>query len=231
VSDRITGFEALLRWNHPERGVLTPADFISIAEDSGLILPIGNWVLREACCQCVEWQKQYNTDPPLSINVNLSSRQFMAPDLADEISRILTDTGLEPQYLGLEIIEDIFISIGKGAIPILTRLKSLGIRLQIDDFGKGYSTFTYLPQFPISTIKIGRSFINRILSNGSLDVVQAMVHFAQDLGMTAVAEGIETKEQLAQLKDMNCPMGQGFYLGRPLDTAKINELMNKRDAA
>jgi diguanylate cyclase (GGDEF)-like protein/PAS domain S-box-containing protein len=228
TTDRISGFEALLRWNHPQRGVLTPAEFISIAEDSGMIVPIGYWVIREACRQCVEWQKEYQSTPPLSINVNLSSRQFMAPDLAEDITGILEETGLAPEFLGLEIVEDIFISIGKGAIPILTKLKALGIRLQIDDFGKGYSTFTYLPQFPINTIKIGRSFINRIMSNGSLDVVQAMVHFAHDLGMTAVAEGIETKEQLAQLKDMNCPMGQGFYLGRPLDQLHVDELMSKK---
>lgn len=225
--DQVTGFEALLRWNHPERGVLSPADFISIAEDTGLILPIGQWVLREACRQCVDWQKTYPEKLKVSINVNLSPRQFLDPELPDEISKILADTGLDPQCLGLEIIEDLFISIGKGAVPILTRLKALGVRLQIDDFGKGYSTFSYLPQFPINTIKIGRSFINRILSNGSLDLVEAMIHFAQDLGMTAVAEGIETREQLLQLKGMDCPMGQGYYLGRPLDLLQVDELLQK----
>lgn len=225
-SDRITGFEALLRWNHPERGLLTPVDFMSIAEDSGMIVPIGFWVIREACRQCVEWQNEYQSDPPLTMNVNLSSKQFLTPDLADGIVQILQGTGLRPDALGLEIMEDVFISLGKGVIPILTRLKSTGIRLQIDDFGKGYSTFTYLPQFPINTIKIGRNYINRMMCNGSKDVIQAMIHLAKDLGMTAVAEGIETEEQLAHLRDINCPLGQGFYLARPLGKQKAAEVLH-----
>ena len=217
---RITGFEALLRWNSPSRGLVSPAEFVPVAEETGLIIPIGEWVLREACQQMRTWQDQFPMDPPLAININISGKQFAHPALVEQIEQVLSDTGLKIYSLRLEITESVFMDHAGFANTVLTRLRDLGVHLQIDDFGTGYSSLGYLQRFPINTIKIDRSFVSRMGSNGdNTEIVKTIVTLARDLGMDAVAEGIETAEQLDQLKSLDCPYGQGFLFARPLDSA------------
>jgi diguanylate cyclase (GGDEF)-like protein/PAS domain S-box-containing protein len=216
-NQRISGFEALLRWRHPTRGWISPVEFVPIAEQTGLIVPIGAWVLREACRQMQTWQSQFGSDRLLTVNVNLSGKQF-SPELAPQISQVLQETGLNPCQLKLEITESLLMENAESAIEMLTRLQQLGVQLAIDDFGTGYSSLSYLHRLPIDTLKVDRSFIQRIDSDGEqLAIVRTIIILAWNLGMEVVAEGAETAKQVAQLKALRCEYAQGYFFAKPLD--------------
>lgn len=215
-TDEVSGFEALVRWYHPERGLVPPDEFISIAEETGLIVDIGIGVLRESCRQLREWQSTLGLKS-LSVAVNLSAKQFAQPDLVNQVKEILQETGLEAQYLKLEITETVVMENAEVARNMLSQLCALGVQLSIDDFGTGYSSLSYLHRFPVKTLKIDRSFIGRMSANGeNCEVVKTINTLANNLGMSVVAEGIETETQLSQLKAMGCGYGQGYIFSRPL---------------
>jgi EAL domain-containing protein (putative c-di-GMP-specific phosphodiesterase class I) len=215
----LRGFEALVRWQHPERGLIPPAKFIPIAEETGLIIPIGKWVLGEACRQMRQWQQLSPADGQLPINVNLSCKQFMQPDLLDQIREVLRETGLDPRSLKLEITESVVMDNIETATRTLEQLRALGVELGIDDFGTGYSSLSYLQRFPVGTLKIDRSFISRITeSDGTAEIVGTIMKLAQTLGMDVVAEGVETEQQREQLRALECESGQGFYFSGPMDS-------------
>jgi len=206
-----------LRWHHPQRGVVPPAQFIPIAEEMELILQLDLWVLRQACRQMKIWQEQYPNAPLFSVSVNISSRQFKQPNLIREIVQILEETTLESNRLKLEITESALIDNPELAAITLDQLRELGVNLSLDDFGTGYSSLSYLHRFPVNTIKIDRAFINRIDNRQEgLEIVRTIVMLGQTLGMDVVAEGIETEEQLALLQQLQCKCGQGYFFSRPL---------------
>jgi diguanylate cyclase (GGDEF)-like protein/PAS domain S-box-containing protein len=215
---RIAGFEALLRWLHPSRGMVSPLEFISVAEETGLIIPIGQWVLNKACRQTREWQKLYPQTPPLQVSVNLSPKQFMQRDLIDQISLALDRGGLSPASLKVEITEGIVMQNIESTMQMLGQLQALGIAISLDDFGTGYSSLSYLHRFPISTLKIDQSFVSSMSNNQeSLEIVRTILGLARNLKMEVIAEGVETLEQAKALKAMNCEYGQGFYFSRALN--------------
>jgi diguanylate cyclase (GGDEF)-like protein len=214
----LRGFEALVRWQHPERGLIPPAEFIPIAEETGMIIPIGKWVLGEACLRMSRWQKLSRLDGPLPVSVNLSGKQFLQPDLLEQIQEVLRETGLDPRGLKLEITETVVMENIETATHTLEQLRALGVELSIDDFGTGYSSLSYLQRFPVSTLKIDRSFVSRMTeSDGTAEIVRTIMTLAQNLGMDVVAEGVETEGQRAQLRDFECEFGQGYYFSRPMD--------------
>jgi diguanylate cyclase (GGDEF)-like protein len=230
-SEQVTGFEALIRWNHPQRGLLKPESFLSIAEESDLILIIGDWVLRKACTQMKCWREMYPQFENLAVNVNISGRQLSQPDFVEQVERALLDTGLPASALKLEITESTVIQNQLMANDFFTRLSSLGIQLQVDDFGTGYSSLSYLQLFPIHCIKIDRSFIQDIGRPGkNQDLVRTMIMMAKDLGMEAIAEGIETQEQLELLQSLACHRGQGFLMSRPLDEISAERLLQEMNS-
>ncbi|MDT7541593.1 MAG: hypothetical protein QOE33_1497 [Acidobacteriota bacterium] len=213
----VRGFEALVRWQHPERGVISPLDFIPVAEESGQVIAIGQWALREACQQMHEWQVQFPSDPPLSISVNLSSRQFTEPNLIEQVKQILDETGLASRSLKLEITESVVMENIDTATEMLRQLRGLGVQLSIDDFGTGYSSLSYLHRFPIDTLKVDRSFVMRMADNNeNSEIVRTILMLAQNLGMDVVAEGVETREQLALLRKLGCEYGQGYLFSKPV---------------
>jgi diguanylate cyclase (GGDEF)-like protein/PAS domain S-box-containing protein len=222
----ITGVEALVRWQHPERGLVGPLQFISIAEDCGLMLPIGKWVLRESCRQAKAWQDAGL--PPIEIAVNVSSVEFRNDEFLEGISKILKETGLEARYLELELTETVLMQHAEFSVPLLQKLKVMGVRLAIDDFGTGYSSLSYLRQFPIDTLKVDQSFIHEI--NAETDeatIISAVINMGCRMRHRVIAEGVETAEQLAFLRAHGCDEGQGYYFARPmpaLETAKLLEL-------
>jgi diguanylate cyclase (GGDEF)-like protein/PAS domain S-box-containing protein len=223
---RLTGFEALVRWRHPVWGMVPPDQFIQVAEETGLILPIGRWVLSEACGSMHRWQQEHPSDPPLAINVNLSRRQLLQTDLLEQIRRILDDTGLPPESLRLEITESSILENPETAVDFLKHLKSLDIGLCIDDFGTGYSSLSSLQQFPVNVLKIDRSFIRGMGPEGERDeIVRAVVGLAHSLQMEVVAEGVETEGQLARLKAMDCDYVQGYLLYRALNADEVDRLL------
>ena len=225
---KILGFEALLRWRHPIRGSIPPKEFIPVAEETGLIDTLGMWVLRQACTQMQTWHRQYPIDPPLSIHVNISRKQFNQPDLVDNIQDILRETALDPCYLSLEITESLFVEYDEIFNETLARLTKLGIKLQIDDFGTGYSSFNYLQRLPISSIKIDSIFIAKMkFGNRHTEIVRSIVNMAHSLGMEAIAEGVETEEQVAQLQAVECNSGQGFYISRPVTGEFGKEILRR----
>jgi diguanylate cyclase (GGDEF)-like protein len=212
----VAGFEALVRWYHPERGLVPPDEFIGIAEETGLIIEIGLLVLRESCRQLREWQSTLG-NKSLTMSVNLSGKQFAQPDLVAQVKEILTETGLEPKYLKLEITETVVMENAEVARAMLSQLCALGVHLCIDDFGTGYSSLSYLHRFPVKTLKIDRSFIGRMGPDGeNCEVVRTINTLANNLGMVVVAEGIETEDQRMQLREMGCGYGQGYLFSRPM---------------
>jgi len=220
---KITGIEALIRWEDPERGVISPAEFIPLAEETGLILPIGHWVLEKACRQARLWLAHH---PELVVSVNLSARQFQEPFLADHIGRILKETGLPPGNLQLEITETVLMQDAETTHDTLQELKGLGIQLAMDDFGTGYSSLSYLKRFPIDVLKIDRSFTNGLgLSSEDNALVQTVIHLAQALHLTVTGEGVETQEQRDLLRSMGCDRGQGYLFARPLHNSEAEELI------
>jgi EAL domain-containing protein (putative c-di-GMP-specific phosphodiesterase class I) len=213
----VVGFEALVRWEHPQLGLISPADFIPLAEETGMIVPIGAWVLEEACRQVKTWQDDHCADRALLLSVNVSARQFQGPDLVETVAAVLERTGFDPTSLKLELTESLMMQDVERTIQRLHELKGLSIQLAIDDFGTGYSSLAYLRRFPISVLKVDQSFIHR-LGTGAQDdaIVRSIVTLASDLGMQVVAEGIETVEQLTALRALKCTYGQGYYFSRPL---------------
>ena len=226
---RLTGFEALVRWNHPHMGLVSPGDFIPAAEETGLILPLGSWVLREACRQLACWQKQFPSASCLTMSVNLAGLQLVQPDLIDGIDRILQETGLEGSRLKLELTETIFMEIAEVAPAVLDQLKARQIQLSIDDFGTGYSSLSRLHQWPLDTLKIDRSFVSRLsLGNESSEVVRTIVNLAHNLGLDVIAEGVETAEQMYKLQSLQCQCGQGNFLSKPLDSKAATDLIGEK---
>jgi diguanylate cyclase (GGDEF)-like protein/PAS domain S-box-containing protein len=223
---KVTSFEALLRWYHPERGFIPPDDFIPLAEETKLIMPIGLWVVKTAAAQLRKWQSQFRMKPPLGISVNLSCRQFFQPDLVYQFERVLAETGIDPRCLKLEITETALMEQVDSASSVLTRLKSLGLKLALDDFGKGYSSLSYLHHFPFDTLKIDRSFISRIGSGGeNTEILRTIIALAKGLELSVVAEGVETAGQLARLRDLGCQFGQGYLFSRPLCAEAASALL------
>ena len=220
----ITSVEALIRWQHPDRGLVSPAEFVPIAEDSGLIVPIGRWVLREACRQSRAWQDAGL--PPIPTAVNVSSVEFRKTDFVESVQTILRETGLEARYLELELTEGVLMDDAKFTASVLQELKGMGIRLAADDFGTGYSSLSYLREFPIDILKIDRSFINQITADcdGST-IVDAIISMGKSLKHVVVAEGIETEEQRAYLQAHHCQEGQGYLFSRPLPVAQFAALL------
>jgi EAL domain-containing protein (putative c-di-GMP-specific phosphodiesterase class I) len=221
----IVGFEALVRWRHPERGLIPPGTFIPLAEEIGLIVLIGEWIIRQACAAAVTWPDD------LRVAVNLSPVQFRNPGLLQIIVSALANSGLRPERLELEITETVLLQDGETTLDTLYRLRELGIRIAMDDFGTGYSSLSYLQSFPFDKIKIDRSFVKDIVeSTGSLNIVRAVAALAQGLGITATAEGVETEEQLERIRAEGCEEMQGFLIGMPMPAQDIQRefLANRR---
>jgi diguanylate cyclase (GGDEF)-like protein len=228
-SDQVASFEALIRWLHPKRGLLSPGEFLSIAEESGLILPIGKWVLYEACAQLKKWHEKYPFLQNVSINVNVSNRQFSQPDFIEQVVDALQTNSLKAESLKLEIAESVLISNYAAANEIFMRLRDLGIKLQIDDFGSGYSALGYLQHFPISAVKIDKSFIDEMgKGRRGTELIRAIVSMTRELGMETIAEGIETGQQFNELRGLSCNFGQGFLLSKPLDKEAAEQILAKQ---
>ncbi|HEY9865327.1 MAG TPA: EAL domain-containing protein [Candidatus Obscuribacterales bacterium] len=225
---KIKGFEALVRWLHPQQGMISPADFIPLAEATGLIVPIGNWVLQEACQQLQEWQTlrhQKNLVHPLTLNVNFSAKQFDLSNVIEIVETILNTTQISPGDLKIELTESVLIDNSK-TLEIIAQLKSYHIGLSIDDFGTGYSSLSYLHRFPLDTLKIDQSFIKNMGQKGrETEIVLAIISLAHNLGMDVVAEGVETQEQLEQLRQFNCEYGQGYLFSKPLSATATEALL------
>ncbi len=216
-SGKVTGMEALLRWQHPTRGLLAPDQFLSVAEETGMIQEIGWWVLQEACEQTKKWEDVRADAPQLTLSVNLSGRQFTQPDAAKTIGSILDATGFDARHLMLEMTEHAIMKEAEPATRSLSQLKALNVQLHMDDFGTGYASLSYLHRFPIDTLKIDRSFISGIGTRlGAAEIVRTIIALAKTLDMQVIAEGIETREQLDELKDLECDLGQGNYFHKPL---------------
>jgi EAL domain-containing protein (putative c-di-GMP-specific phosphodiesterase class I) len=223
---RIVGLEALIRWSHPERGLVPPMDFIPFAEESGLILPIGDWGLSEVCKQIQKWCLIDPTHQSLRVCVNLSARQFARVGLADHVEALLRQSGVSSRQLGLEMTESSLIPDMDTAHEVLGNLRRLGVSLLMDDFGTGYSSLSYLHAFPIDVLKIDRSFVGRMTEGDQpLQIVRTIIELARVLGMDVVAEGIETREQYRLLRNLGCRFGQGFYFARPLPVETLAGLL------
>lgn len=226
ATGRVRGFEALVRWQHPERGILSPANFVLIAEETGLLDRIDRWVMREACHQVQQWSQQISNEFPLLISVNLANKQFAQPNIVEQIGEILHETGLNASCLKLEITEEVIMENDESAISKLEQLKALGIQLSIDDFGIGYSSLSRLHRFPLDELKIDRSFVTPIGSeNNNFEIAETIITLAQKLDLNVTAEGIETAEQLSRLRELNCPYGQGYFFSRPLNSQAAEALL------
>lgn len=231
ADQRITGFEALIRWNHPTRGLLYPSEFITVAEETGLIVPLGLWVLREACRQMASWHKSIVRVPALSISVNISFKQLEEAGLVREVEKILAETGLAPETLKLEMTESSIMENVRLVAATLGRLKELKIGLEIDDFGTGYSSLSYLRQLPFDTVKIDHSFVKELgTADDTSQIIHTILQLARSLGMDVVAEGVETKDQLARLTEMGCSTVQGYFFSKPVDAEKAHWLIRDKDA-
>jgi diguanylate cyclase (GGDEF)-like protein/PAS domain S-box-containing protein len=226
ADQRITELEALVRWRKPSGRLILPINFIPVAEETGLIVPLGQWVRDKACDQTRRWQDQYPADPPLGISVNLSARQFQNPHLIDDVAATLTRTGLDPHSLKLEVTESVAMQDPEATALTLRALKELGLRLAIDDFGTGYSSLSYLQRFPVDTLKIDRTFVNGLGSNSQNEaIVQSVITLARALNLSTTGEGIETASQQEHLRALGCDMGQGFLFARPAPATAIEELL------
>jgi EAL domain-containing protein (putative c-di-GMP-specific phosphodiesterase class I) len=222
ATGQVVGMEALVRWQHPERGLLPPSEFISVAEDTGLIVQLGEWVLRKACAQLKIWHEQgHNT---LKMAVNLSSRQMGEDSLPDTVSQVLEEVGLPAQFVELEITESTIMNRAEDGVNILARLKDLGVQLSIDDFGTGYSSLSSLKRFPVDMLKIDRSFVRDSATDpDDAAIIAGIVALARNLRLVTVAEGVETFEQYRYLRELHCDLMQGYYLSKPLNAEAFEE--------
>jgi diguanylate cyclase (GGDEF)-like protein/PAS domain S-box-containing protein len=227
ATGRIVGFEALLRWQHPELGLVSPDRFIRVAENSGLIIPIGEWVLRTACSTARQWQEQ--GFPPVPMAVNVSAVQFRQESFRELISRVLQETGLQPQYLELELIESLLLSNADVTLSVLRGLKTMGVKFTIDDFGTGYSSLSYLRQFPVSKLKIDRSFIQDVAVNSDdAAITTAIISMAKGLNLRVIAEGVENETQMSFLRTHHCDEVQGYYFSKPITADQVAEQLRAR---
>jgi EAL domain-containing protein (putative c-di-GMP-specific phosphodiesterase class I) len=223
-TEEISGVEALLRWEHPERGLISPADFVPIAEESGLIVSIGHWVLLEACRQARAWMDAGL--PAVRMAVNVSALEFMAKDFLSGVRNALLSTGVEPYNLELELTETVLMQDAEFAMETLNTLKSLGVQLAVDDFGTGYSSFSYLRKFPLDCLKVDRSFINEISPDSrNASILSALINIGKSLKHRVVAEGVETKQQLDFLQKQDCSEGQGYFFSHPVTADKFAEFL------
>jgi diguanylate cyclase (GGDEF)-like protein len=228
-TEAVCGFEALVRWQHPNRGMVSPGEFIPCMEETGLIVPVGIMILRQACQQLQSWQQQGWTG--FTMSVNLSVRQFTSPTLLADIDRVLDETGVNPAYLKLEITESALLENTQMAIALMEQLRARRINISIDDFGTGYSSLSCLHRFPLNDLKIDRSFVSQMHSSGrNLKIVNTIVSLSNQLELTVVAEGIETQQQLDQLKQLGCELGQGYFFSVPLTPADIEARIFNRAA-
>jgi diguanylate cyclase (GGDEF)-like protein/PAS domain S-box-containing protein len=223
---RLVGFEALIRWEHPDRGSISPGEFIQVAEETGLIYPIGEWMLRQTCRQLAAWQRVYVEAKDISVAVNVSAKQFMQADVGALVSRVLEETGIRPESLKLELTESVMAENLSHVANVMSSLKQLGVKLSIDDFGTGYSSLSNLHLLPVDTLKVDRSFVNH-MDDGSenREIIKTIVSLANSLRLDLIAEGIETEEQLVQLRNLGCGYGQGFYFAPPLDANAAEALI------
>jgi diguanylate cyclase (GGDEF)-like protein/PAS domain S-box-containing protein len=230
-TNKIVGAEALIRWRHPQRGIVPPDQFIPLAEETGLIVPIGLWVLRDACMAMHRWHSEFPTVPPLDVSVNVSVRQFREPDLQAQVAAILAETQLDPAALQLEITESVLMDDLDSVAGLLGRLKTLGVGLKIDDFGTGYASLKCLSRLPFDVLKIDRSFVLNMSGNdGTSETIRTILLLAENLGMEVVAEGIERKEQLTELQSLDCDYGQGYYFSPPVEPEALSDLIRKSRA-
>ncbi|HLL77110.1 MAG TPA: EAL domain-containing protein [Pyrinomonadaceae bacterium] len=228
----ISGFEALVRWQHPERGLIPPDEFIPVAEEMGLISAVGDWVLAEAARQMKEWQSRRSAPLNLTMNVNISSRQFARDSLVERVEQILRETGVEARWLKLEITENLVMESIETATRLMHRLRALGVQLAIDDFGTGYSSLSYLHRFPVTTLKVDRSFVMSMADNNeNTEIVRTILMLARNLGMDVVAEGVETNGQLRLLRESFCEYGQGYFFCKPVPAEEAWELLSKLPTA
>jgi EAL domain-containing protein (putative c-di-GMP-specific phosphodiesterase class I) len=225
----IMGVEALVRWYHPQRGLVPPVQFISVAEECGVIVPIGRWVLREACRQTRAWLDAGL--PRVRIAVNVSTVELREKDFVAAVRAILTETGLEPRFLELELTETFLMQDAEATATVLQALKDLGVSLALDDFGTGYSSLSHLKRFPIDTLKIDKSFVRDLATDADdASIVSAVISMGGSLHMRVVAEGVETREQLTFLQEHSCPEGQGYYFSRPVVAAQLTQLLGNNVA-
>jgi predicted signal transduction protein with EAL and GGDEF domain len=231
-SNTLVGFEALVRWRKSPTELVYPDEFISVAEDTGLILYIDTWVLREACRTMHQWHQEFPSPEPLSISINLSARQFARPDLVQQIRQILAETQIDPHTVRLEITESVSMADSERTVCVLSELRQLGVRFSIDDFGTGFSSLSYLHRFPLDLLKIDRSFVSRMaLDKDSLSIIQTILSLARNLGMEVVAEGTETEAHVAQLTSLDCEYGQGYFFSRPLQSDAARTLLKSQSRA
>jgi EAL domain-containing protein (putative c-di-GMP-specific phosphodiesterase class I) len=215
-----------VRWQHPDRGSVLPERFMAVAEETGFIVRIGQWVLLESCLQMRRWNEKHCPANPLSISVNLSGRQFGHSNLLEQITQILDVTGLDPRLLKLEITESVVMESVESAAGTLEKLRALGVELSIDDFGTGYSSLSYLHRLPIDTLKIDRSFVSRMAENNeNKEIVRTIIMLAKTLGMGVIAEGVETREQAELLRELECQCVQGFLISKPIDADETDRLI------
>jgi EAL domain-containing protein (putative c-di-GMP-specific phosphodiesterase class I) len=225
---KTVGLEALLRWHTPHRGILTPDEFMDVIDTAGLLYTTDHWVLKNACKQIIQWQTQFPNDPPLFISANISAKYFKHPHFVDNIGQVLEETNLNPNQLWLEITEKVSAANDESIITILEKLHTMGIRISLDDFGTGYSALSYLARFPITSLKIDRSFINMIgINDDSLKIIEMIRALASHLGLILIAEGIETPKQVPFLKSIGCDYGQGYLFAKPLDVQLATEFLSK----
>ena len=226
-SGKLSGMEALVRWNHPTRGLMPPAEFIHLAEESGAILRLGNWVLNEACRQAAAWYVRFPSGDDWSMSVNVSVKQLQDPAFLGDVGQALKESGLDPYRLILEITESVMMQDAAAMMKRLQELKRLGIRLAIDDFGTGYSSLSYLREFPFDLLKIDKSFIDDVGAiENQKELAKAIIGLGKTLDLELVAEGIEHVDQLSRLQSMKCELGQGFLFAKPMDVGAVEELLS-----
>jgi EAL domain-containing protein (putative c-di-GMP-specific phosphodiesterase class I) len=224
-TNRLAGFEALIRWKNPKRGFISPIEFIPLAEDTGLIVAVGDWVMKEACQQLQKWLTKFPEDADLKMSINLASHQIREADLLDKLDAVLAETGIDGSAIRLEITESTLMDQGEQTIAKLSQLRARNIQLSIDDFGQGYSSLSYLHRFPINILKVDRAFVNQMSDGGeNIEIVRTITVLAHTLNMRVVAEGVETVEQMEILKQLGCEYGQGYLFSPPL-TAEAAELL------
>jgi EAL domain-containing protein (putative c-di-GMP-specific phosphodiesterase class I) len=232
ATGRIAGVEALVRWRHPERGIIPPLEFIPLAEETGLIMAIGHWVLQEACSSARELQERFPAPEPLHMAVNLSARQLQRPEIVAEVRDVLSTSGLDPRTLILEITESVMMADMELSIARLRALKKLEVRLAVDDFGTGYSSLNYIRRFPVDILKVDKSFVDGVAEGGQASALTtAVIELAGILGLQPVAEGIERPDQLEKLVSLGCDLGQGYFFARPLDLADLHLMLEERRSA